>query len=107
MFRAILELLLTIAVIAIARVVFMGLMKGISSASSQAFQNVIRPAPPALRSRPPPASCIKTPSVAPLSLKPPVSAVKPGATPIFTVPRPASKSTLTAAPLTYSHLSIE
>jgi YHS domain-containing protein len=39
MFRVILELLLSIAVIAIARVVLMGLMKGISSASSQAFQN--------------------------------------------------------------------
>lgn len=39
MFRVILELLLSLAVIAIARVVLMGLMKGISSASSQAFQN--------------------------------------------------------------------
>jgi YHS domain-containing protein len=39
MFRAILELLLSLVVIAIARVVLMGLMKGISSASSQAFQN--------------------------------------------------------------------
>lgn len=39
MFRAILELLLSIAVILILRVVLTGLMKGISNASTQAFQN--------------------------------------------------------------------
>ena len=39
MFRAILELLLSIAVILILRAVLMGLMKGVSSASTRAFQN--------------------------------------------------------------------
>jgi len=39
MFRAILELLLTIAVILIARAVLTGLMKGISSASFTSFQD--------------------------------------------------------------------
>lgn len=39
MFRALLELLLTIAVIAVARVILVGFMKSISSSSFTAFQD--------------------------------------------------------------------
>lgn len=53
MFRAILELLLSIAVILILRVVLTGLMKGISNASTQAFQNSSSSTP-----EPPPAGLL-------------------------------------------------